>query len=248
MDVVILAGGQCSPELNEAAGQKWLKDIQVGGVSLLSHTKSCVTHIAEPLIVGGEPMDGSRTIPSGAHFIDSLGVAVDNVQDETFLMTTVDLPCLTSEAVDDFISKSDPEAAFNYPIVDIEIAKAAFPDMKRTTLRLRDGTFTGGNVSVLRTELVRQAMPIIKRAYEFRKSPVKLASLIGFGTLFKVAATKLAPSVVSISSLERSVSKFLGTKVKAIETAFPEIAADLDSAEQYHQFIQHFRLSENCRS
>lgn len=183
MDVVILAGGKCSPELKDATGQEWLKEITVGDINLLAHTKACVSHIAEPLIVGGEPKDGSRTIPSGAHFIDSLGIAVENAQAETFLMTTVDLPCLTREAIDDFISKADPTAAFNYPIVDIEIAKAAFPDMKRTTLRLKDGTFTGGNVSVLRTELVRKAMPIIKRAYEFRKSPVKLASLVGLSLI-----------------------------------------------------------------
>lgn len=247
MDVVILAGGHCSPDLKSATGQDRLKDIRIGEQSLIQHIKGCVSHLGEPLIVGGEETDGPRVAPSGKHFIDSLRIAIDNAESETLLTTTVDLPCLTQESIDDFIAKADPDAAFNYPIVDIALAEQAFPGMKRTTLKLKEGTFTGGNISVMRVDLVRKAMPILERAYEHRKSPIKLASLVGIRTLMLVAATRIAPSLVPLRSLEDSVSKFLQTRVKAIRSGYAEIAADLDSAEQYEQFVQHFKSAETVR-
>ena len=182
-------------------------------------------------------MAGVRHVPSGASFIASLRGGLQSVLTDEFLLVTADLPCLTTRAVEDFLSRGDRGAALNYPVIPVGVCEDAFPGMNRTTLRLREGEFTGGNIAWMRTDLMRQALPVLERAYANRKNPVKLASIIGFGTLARVLLAKVVPASLSLSSLEAQLARFLGVPVRAIVTEFAEIGADIDNAAQYKSLI-----------
>lgn len=190
------------------------------------------------LIVVGEAPEGPHLqVAPGRSFMESLRNGLDAVSTGTFLLVTADLPCLTTAALEDFVERSDVHAALNYPVIPIGLCEKAFPGMKRTTLKLKDGTYTGGNVALMSTELMQRAMPVLERAYAARKSPGKLAAIVGIGTLARVVLAKVFPKTLSLQSLERTVGRFLGVPVRAIETPFAEIGADIDNLSQYNSLI-----------
>ncbi|MCE9560309.1 MAG: acylneuraminate cytidylyltransferase, partial [Armatimonadetes bacterium] len=110
-----------------------------------------------------------------------------------------------------------------------------FPGMKRTTWKLRAGTFTGGNIVLMNTKLMRQSIPKLNEAYANRKNVLKIAKMLGFSTLVQFAIGKKFPKTMVIERLEKSVGRFLGGPIKVVITKFAEIGADIDSAEQYNQ-------------
>jgi 2-phospho-L-lactate guanylyltransferase (CobY/MobA/RfbA family) len=116
-----------------------------------------------------------------------------------------------------------------YPIVTRKACLEKYPHMKRTYLKTAEGMFTGGNMMILSTEFLKRNQERISEAYNARKNPVKLASMIGCGFLFKlILAQVLSPSLLPIPVLEKSLSKALKCKVVAIRTDYPEIGADVD--------------------
>ena len=81
------------------------------------------------------------------------------------------------------------------------------------------------------------SLPILEQAYQARKSPLKLASMLGFGMVFKLILGKLWPTTLKLPELEKGVGQFLGMPVKGIQTPFASIGADIDNLEQYKSLI-----------
>lgn len=189
---------------------------------------SAVEHLGKVRVVGG-----SGEIEAGKSFIESLERGLEAVQTESFLLVTGDLPYLSREAVDDFLRRADPSVMLNYPIVELSVAEHAYPAMKRTAIKIREGRFTGGNIALIRAEDMRRALPIMNRAYGARKKPLKLAAIVGMRTLFRVAGGQVLPRTLPLRVLEGAVGRFLRAEVRAIITPYPEIAADIDNLAQW---------------
>jgi len=236
MDVVILAGGRCDEALRAATGVELRADIVVGGKTLTERVLAATAPFGEAILVGGPLGAASRRVESGANFCDSLGNGLAQVATERFLLVTVDLPCLTKEGLQDFIANCDISAGLNFPIVRIEDCERAFPGMKRTTLKLREGTVTGGNVGLMETATMRRVLPVMERAYALRKKPMKLAQMVGFGTLGRVLLGQALPASLPVKRLEEGVGRFLGAKVHAVFSTFAELGADLDKASDFEAF------------
>ncbi|MBS1723487.1 MAG: nucleotidyltransferase family protein [Armatimonadetes bacterium] len=237
MDVVVLAGGRCEPELAEKTGVELRADLPYHGQTIVERVLEAVRGFGHPVLVGGRPGSTFRQVPAGESFVKSLSNGIAAVQTETFLLVTGDLPCLEAAHVQSFLDSCDSQVALNYPIIPASACEREFPGMKRTTLRLREGEFTGGNIALMRTVLMHRAMPILERAYAFRKSPIKLASMLGVGTLAKVALARVAPKTLSVASLEGTLGRFLEVPVKAIVTEAAAIGADIDTYAQYKSLI-----------
>ena len=237
MDVVILAGGKCEPALAEATAVEYRAEVPFMGRTMAEIVLEAVRPVGSPILVGGPPGLTDRHVEAGSNFVGSIAAGLGAVTTDTFLLVTVDLPCLTTHAVSDFIGRCDPRMALNYPVIHIEDCDREFPGMKRTRLALREGVFTGGNLALMNKELMQRAVPVLQKAYEHRKSPVKLAGLIGFGTLGRIILARMSPASLSISVLERKVGAFLGVPVRAVVTPFPEIGADIDNLSQYNSLI-----------
>ena len=175
MDVVILAGGRCSDELRAATGAEFRADIKIGGRTLAERVLAAVKPFGEPILVGGPVGLSARRVESGMNFCESLGNGLAAVRTDRFLLVTVDLPALTTEGLRDFIEHCETEAGLNFPVVRIEDCEREFPGMSRTTLKLREGRVTGGNVGLMDTEAMRRTLPVMERAYalarEFADGP-----------------------------------------------------------------------------
>ena len=56
--------------------------------------------------------------------------------------------------------------------------------------------------------------------------------MLGFGTLARLAVSSLCPAALPIPYLEAAVGRLLGgANVRALDTPFPEIGADIDRPE-----------------
>ncbi len=244
MDVLILAGGKCSPELQRLSGVETRAMLPIHGRPIVELIADRLSSFGDLVMVGGPTTHSWKSVEPGGNFIESLERGLQAVSTESFLLSTGDLPYITEESVSDFISRADPSALLNYPIVHLQACNLKYPGMKRTTIKLREGCFTGGNIALANSSLMRRALPMIGNAYAMRKSPSRLAKLVGLGTLFRVLLGQSLPSSLPLATLEARVSRLLEAPVKAIITEYAELGADIDTAAQYQAFLA---TTENIR-
>ena len=233
MDIVILAGGGCPESLKSKYNVEFRSELPIGNTTILDIVINAAKDLGRIIVVGGPSRNDFERVESAPMFIGSLGAGISRVQSERFLLVTGDLPFLSREAVEDFLKNCHADVGLNYPVIPVAICEHAFPGMRRTSIKTKIGRLTGGNLAEGGTSDFRAALPHLQRAYELRKSPTKLASLVGLGTLVQLAIGQVIPTLLSIERLERAVSRVVGTRVKAVLSEFAEIGADIDNEEQY---------------
>jgi hypothetical protein len=184
-------------------------------------------------IVVGYKMPGFAYVDAGASFVDSLKNGLSQVYSENFVLAAADLPFLQPESVREIVTAANLDMALNYPIVRSAACAEQFPTMKRTTLRIREGEFTGGNIAVANKKWLETIFPVLENAYANRKRPLALARQVGVGTLLRVMWGRLMPSTLPLRALEDASSRFLMAPVRAIATNRADIGADIDSLDQY---------------
>ena len=169
--------------------------------------------------------------------IDTLFAGVASLApDETrLLVVTADVPFLTTDALTDFVARArmtGENVEFAYPVVPAARCEARFSGMKRTTLRVAEGTYTGGNVALLDPAFLRRSDAVLRQAYARRKSVGALAQMLGPGIIFRLIASRALPRLLTIGQLETAVGGVLGGAVaRAIVTDYAEIGADVDKPE-----------------
>lgn len=233
IDAVIMAGapaGELSPgdesisramiPLGEKTMIQWVVDALRDSPS-----------VGRVVAVGNVAADGlDEVIAPGDSLVGNLKLGLQAVGSaESVLVVSCDIPMLTREAVEDFISRAVPmNADMAYPIIPKAHCDRHHPELKRTYLKTGDGTFTGGNLMLVRPEFFQRNWDAIQDAYAARKQIGKLARNIGLGVLLRVIVGQVLPFVLRLSALERAVSRMLGGKVAAVVSAYPEIGEDVD--------------------
>ncbi len=140
-----------------------------------------------------------------------------------------DIPFLTPAAVQDFLRRCRArEADLYYPIVRRADAEARFPGVRRTYARLREGWFTGGNMFLVRKEVVPKILGVAADFVAQRKNPLGLARLVGARILWKYLWGRL-----TVADVERRVLNCYGVTGAGIITPFPEIGVDVDKPEDF---------------
>ncbi|MFN3690535.1 MAG: hypothetical protein ACK4UU_06395, partial [Fimbriimonadales bacterium] len=131
-------------------------------------------------------------------------------------------------------------ASLTYPVVPADLCRERFPEMKRTTVRLREGEFTGGNLFWARRAVALRELPRMETLYRARKQPGRLAMAIGVGLLLRFLLAKLvSPRLLSIEQIETRVARILKVPVKAIITPYPEVGTDIDK-------LEHWQAVQGC--
>lgn len=234
MIAAVLAGGQ-GGDLALAAGVEVKALIPVAGRPLVSRVVEALQgaqQIDEVVVIcsPGRPLPdaavlGARQVPAaGAEFSDSLRAAAQEAGDGYVCLVTADLPALTPAAVDAVVKFAlDSGADLTYTIVEAGVVSEAFPGTVRTTVRLREGRFTGGNVAVARAEVLLRSLARIESAFGRRKSIVGLTLLLGPMFLLRLAFGR--PSVADAAARGEAI---LGCRVAVYASPHPEIGFDVD--------------------
>lgn len=238
LPAVVLAGAPAEPELREKYGVTWRAEVAIAGKPMLRHVLdalSATTHVGRTYVVGDIKCDGAEVISPRGSLLENLVAGMEATGAEgPVLVATSDIPLVTAEAIDDFIDRcGDLSADLYYPIIPRDASEERFPGVRRTYVRLAEGTFTGGNIVVMNGAFVSKNMDLMRAVFDARKSPMRLARLIGSATLVRVVlAQTLCAGAIDLCRVENTVGRILRARVKAIRTPYPEIGADADDIAQ----------------
>ena len=239
VNAIILAGGKASDEIQKLTGVTNRALLPISGRPMLEYVVDAIatsTAVDRIIVVGDVPVSNRyQVIADQGGLFENLLAGLRGSDGEVTLVATSDIPFLTASAVDDFVAHARTRNVdIAYPIVDMDAYRKRFGDMKRTTVKLREGTFTGGNLMLLRTSFMVGQQESIKKAYAARKDVLRLAMLLGPNVLFRLVISQtIAPNVLNLPLLEAAVARVLGTsaKVAAIVTQHPEIGTDVDKPD-----------------
>jgi len=237
LNVVILAGEQA---LNDSGSKSNKAFIKINGRMMIDYVIDAVVktdNISKITVVGNcenlpdhirQKVD--TILESSGSIINNLVMGVNSFNsDDYVLVCTSDIPMVTDTALNDFIKRSLTSGAdFCYPVVDKISNDRKFPGIQRTYIKVKDGTFTGGNVFFIKPVIVERNRALADELVNLRKKPFKMARL--FGILFLI---KLALGVISIKEAELKFSKIIGAKARAIVTDYAEIGNDVDKASDF---------------
>jgi len=246
-DLVILAGGgdavslpgqeRCARALAELKGRRLL-DCIIEGIRGSSRIASVllVTHSShlEAFRQAGVPdlllcsCDGSMA-ECAATAIRELQKRPGHEYIAKVVTVCDDLPFLTGAALDDFIARAEAtEADGVYAIVRKEACLREFPSLQRTFFHLKEGDFTGGNVSLVSVTLFPDCIEKMKEVFALRKKPLKLAAWLGPFFIAKLLSRQL-----SLRDVEQKVSDLFGYRGRAVISDYACIGTDLDKTEEW---------------
>lgn len=165
-------------------------------------------------------------VAPGDHLLANMERGLEQASGPYVLLVTGDLPLLRAEMVDDFVARcercQEPQDVW-YAVVERTAGESRYPGLRRTWVRMADGTFTGGNLAVVERHVVARARRMLELAIAARKNPLALARLFGVGTLWRFVRGRL-----TVAEMEARVGHMLGIKGKAVITPHVEIGIDVD--------------------
>lgn len=232
-DVVVLAGRKNQGKLSSVSQEVWEANIDIAGKPMLHW----VLEAFEPLediktivVVGPEgelkrfSSPKVRFVEPGPDLISNLKSGLDASSTEYVIVSTSDIPLITPEIVRSFIKQCLATGAdFCYPCSTKEDCEQKYPGVQRTYVTLRDGTYTGGNMFFVRKAVIDCSWEMLEKMVEYRKSPVKMASLLGVGLL-----ARLLFRLAGVREIETRVYELMGFRGAGILGAPPEIGVDVD--------------------
>lgn len=234
-DAIILAGGENSKHLSKFSPQPYEAMIEIAGkpmVSFVAQALSASQHVDKIFVVGPvkelsrcEFPENTIMVESGPTIIETIKLGMEALgHQRKVLVVTADIPLLTAEAINDFLVQCDKvEADLYYPIVKREVNNKCYPGNKRTYVRLKEGTYTGGNIFLVNPAIVPQCMVVAERIIDNRKNPFKLACILGWKFVVQFILGTL-----SLEGVERRVSELLGITGAVVNSQYPELGIDVD--------------------
>ena len=233
-DAIILAGGENTKKLTGPSPEPFEAMIDIGGrpmVAIVAEALRASEFIGSIYIVGPKVLSGCKFPPdtallgSGATITEAICIGMNALgHSRKVMVVTADVPLLTPPAIDDFINRClQVEADLYYPIVPRSIHETTYPGNSRTYARLKEGTFTGGNIFMVNPSIVPACLKQGERLIENRKNPLKLCHILGWSFVFQFLL-----GLLPLERVERRASYLLGIKGIAVLSEFPEVGLDVD--------------------
>jgi len=232
LNAIVLAGGKEDLEGN-VHGYKSLLSLK--GRPMIDYVIEALRNandINEIAVVGPVDELSAYIADKVDYIICEGGSMLDNVinglkpfvSDGHVIIMSSDIPFITSDAIEHFVEQSELSGAdFCYPIIERSVNETKFYDFKRTYIKLKDGTFTGGNAVYIAPSIISDHMELIEELIEARKQPLKMIEIVG-GAL----AIDLATGRATVEAIEKRIAQVFGIKAKAIISPYAEISQDVD--------------------
>ena len=257
IDTVIVAGGLNEGQLKELSPEKYEALIKIGGKPMVEYVvrETVNAQNTENIIVvgpkeisdvlSGEVLQRIELVDNGGSLLDNVQKGINNLGSSGYvLLMTSDIPLIRSEMVDYFINRCKEKAKnadydIFYPLISQQSSLEKYPGAVRTTFRLKEGVFTGGNLIIIRREILPSLLSILKEVIAWRKKPWKLVSFLGLGYFLKYLIGRL-----SIKNIETKARGITGFSLKGLIVTYPEIGFDIDKQvdlKYINQYFDHHR-------
>jgi GTP:adenosylcobinamide-phosphate guanylyltransferase len=232
-DALVLAGGRPDPALPQGIPNKAFVPLcgrpMVEFVLGALRAASSIRRIA---LVGPDPLPSAvagrvdLAVGDRGGLLDNVAAGLAAVGGgDRVLAVAADIPLLTPHAVDAFADAASAlDAEIVYGVVRRDDVVRALPGVRKTFVRLREGTFTGGSLVLLDPGAFGRARVAIDRAIRARKRPWELARMLGVRTVLG-----LVTGTLEIATLEQRVAALTGIRARALICRASEIAIDVDT-------------------
>jgi hypothetical protein len=151
-----------------------------------------------------------------------------NKRNKYVLVVSSDIPALKAEMVDWLIQTCmETKDDLYYGVCPREVMEARFPDSKRTYTHLKDMDVCGADMNITHVRMATEHLDMWESLIGSRKSPLRQASMIGFGTLFALFTRRL-----TLEDAVRRVTERIGVKGRAIVWPYAEPCMDVDKPVQ----------------
>ncbi len=238
-DAIVLAGGESSSDLKKIAPYDNEALIIIGNYPMIYYVYSALRECPSiaNIVVSG-PVESLRGIlpkedrlfftEGGENAIESFANGVEILRakgiSEKVLALPTDIPFITAEAINDFLTRCEArQADFYYPVTSKQDNDLKFPGVVRTYVKLREGIFTGGNLFLLRSEIIDKCLEMGTKLVLRRKNPLAMARLFGISLVWRYLFHRL-----SIETAEKRFYKVMGLKGKGIISPYAEVGVDVD--------------------
>lgn len=158
-----------------------------------------------------------------------LQYAMDNYPDlDAILLSSSDLPTITSPIVDAFIEECfHTDHDLYYSIVERSVMETRFPESRRSYIHLREGDFAGGDIILVRPSMTFSHQELWHNLAGARKNALRQARMFGLWSFFKLVIRRL-----SLAEAEERASKVLDVRGRAIPFPYAEVGMDVDKPFQ----------------
>jgi len=234
---VVLAGGRVPATLAHLCAHRAL--LQLKGHYLLEYLldtlQATPSVVSSVLVADADALPflaalPGRRVSAGDSIVVNMQRGARALADEQvthLLFITGDIPLVTPDGVEAYIADSlRSGGALTYPIIPREASEARFPGAHRTYVRLREGTFTGGNAIFTVANLLDDKAALIQSLYTARKQPLKLAKILGLG-----AVLRLLTGTITLPYIEAVATRILDAPARAIVSSYAEIGFDVDKLD-----------------
>lgn len=245
VDALILAGSPNNGPLKDCSKARYEALITIGQKSMIEYVVDALAgcSLVDRIVVVGPQKEltgvlGERKVIIGnvsGNVTDNVVMGLKQIPDANrVLLATSDIPLLTPQAIEDFLSQcQDQEADLYYPIVPREVVESKFANSPRTYVNLREGVFTGGNVFLLNPAIVEECIPKGQEIIKARKSPLQLCRLVGLMFLLKFLTRS-----ITLSEAQEKVSRLLGIRGRVVISGYPEVGVDVDKPSDLDMIIR----------
>lgn len=244
MDAIVTAGGIPRPEdplytyshgdskaLIDVAGKpmiQWVLDA-LGGSKRVSNV----------IVVGLSPKSGV-TCKKPLYFVSNQGRMLANIvtginkaleinkRTKYVLVVSSDIPTVKPEMVDWLVDTCmETKDDLYYGVCPRDVMEARFPDSKRTYTHLKDMDVCGADMNITHVRMATEHLDLWESLIGSRKSPLRQASLIGWGTLFALFTRRL-----TLEDAVRRARERIGVNARAIVWPHAEPCMDVDKPSQ----------------
>ncbi len=245
MDAIVTAGGIPLPEepLYPATTGQPKATVEIAGKPMIQWVLDALSDAKtiDNVIIVGLTEKSDVKCSKKMYFVSNHGKMVENLQAgarkakeinpqaEYVLLASSDIPGITGEMVD-WVVNTDMQTKVDvyYHLIQREVMEKRYPGSKRTWTRLKDMEVCGGDLNVGRISLLlSEETDLWDKITDARKSPLKQAAMIGFGT-----ALRLLTGQLTLQMAETNIMSRLNITGRAIVCPYAEVGMDVDKLHQ----------------
>lgn len=240
IDTIVLAGGKSFLPEKTSFKSLLLINSQPMVWYILKELK-CVNNISKVVLVASKEVarevknDYHLWVDSNSSITDNLLKGFEKTSSDYILICSADIPLVKKDHIQWFIEEGLKSGArLAMPFMTKEIIDKTYPGAKRTYVRLKDGLVTLGNIALVERNLLGEIKQLIKKATDYRKNPLKIATLVGYDIVVLYLL-----GLLSVKYIERKAYRFVKGPVRGLLCPYPEIGMDVDKIEDL-EIVEQF--------
>ena len=244
MDAIVTAGGIPLPEdpLYPYTNGDSKALVDIAGKPMIQWVLDALgdaKHVDNVIVIGLSPKSGI-TCKKPLHYVSNQGRMLANIvagveksleldpKTEYVIVASSDIPGITSEMVDWLVETCmETKEDIYYGVVPREVMETRYPGSNRTYTKLKDIQLCGADIHITHVSMATEHLDMWEELIGNRKSPLKQAATIGFGTLLKVATRS-----ITLDDLVVTVTERLGITGRPIVWDHAEPGMDVDKPHQ----------------